>query len=123
MPMSIPGERSEIDRAEPPVEGAGAEVLATLGIAVTVDDAVRVADKRAAAEPVVLKPAAPDDVVEVTLEGGVRLYLPAEQVPELLAAPPGRAVATVPGTIPLAPTLPIGDGSRGIGEWAIRACA
>ena len=92
---------------------------ATLGIAVTVDDAVRVADKRAAAEPVVLKPAAPDDVVEVTLEGGVRLICRRSRCRNSWRHRPVVRWRLWPGTIPLAPTLPIGDGSRGIGEWAI----
>ena len=93
-------------------------MLGSLGIGVTVADAVKVAGSRAAADPVVLEPAAGDDVLEVTLEGGVRLFLPAEQAPELLAAPPGRASA-VPGTIPLASSLAVGDGTRGMGDWAI----
>jgi hypothetical protein len=84
--MSVPGERSEADKAREPVSGSGAEVLARLGIGVTVEDAVRVAGRRAAADRVVLEAAAPDDPVEVTLEGGVRLYLPAQEAAELLAA-------------------------------------
>ena len=116
--MSVAGERSEADKAKPVVKDAGAVVLGSLGIGVTVADAVKVAGSRAVADQVVLEPAAGDDVLEVTLEGGVRLYLPAEQAPELLAAPPGRA-AVVPGTIPLASSLAVGDGSRGVGDWAI----
>ena len=116
--MSVAGERSEADKAKPVVKDAGAAVLGSLGIGVTVADAVKVAGSRAVADQVVLEPAAGDDVLEVTLEGGVRLYLPAEQAPELLAAPPGRA-AVVPGTIPLASSLAVGDGSRGVGDWAI----
>ena len=116
--MSVPGERSESDKAKPVVKDAGAAVLGSLGIGVTVTDAVKVAGTRAAADPVVLEPAAGDDVLEVTLEGGVRLYLPAEQAPELLAAPPGRA-ASVPGTVPLASSLAVGDGTRGVGDWVI----
>ena len=116
--MSVPGERSEVDKARPAVQRSGAEVLHDLGVGVTVTDAVQVAGKRAAAAPVVLEAAARDDVVEVTLEGGVRFYLPAGQAPELLAAPPGRS-AVVPGAVPLAPTLVVGDGTRGVAEWAI----
>ena len=116
--MSVPGERSEADKAKPVVGGAGAEVLDGLGIGVTVTDAVEVAGKRAASAPVVLEADRRDEVVEVRLEGNVRLYLPPEQVPKLLAAPPGRAAA-VPGTVPLASTLTVGDGTRGIAEWAI----
>ena len=95
---------------------------AASGIGVTVADAVKVAGSRAAADQVVLEPAAPDDVLEVTLEGGVRLYLPVEQAPELLAAPPGRA-AVVPGTIPLASCLAVGDGTRGRGRMGDRGSA
>ena len=67
--MSVPGERSEVDKARPAVQRSGAEVLHDLGVGVTVTDAVQVAGKRAAAAPVVLEAAARDDVVEVTLEG------------------------------------------------------
>ena len=87
--MSVAGERSEADKAKPVVKDAGAVVLGSLGIGVTVADAVKVAGSRAVADQVVLEPAAGDDVLEVTLEGGVRLYLPAEQAPELLGRPAG----------------------------------
>ena len=116
--MSVPGERSEADKAREPVSGPGAEVLARLGIGVTVEDAVRVAGRRAAADRVVLEAAAPDDPVEVTLEGGVRLYLPAQEAAELLAAADHRG-AVEPGTVPLASGLVLGDGTRGVAEWAI----
>ena len=104
------------------VKDAGAVVLGSLGIGVTVADAVKVAGSRAVADQVVLEPAAADDVLEVTLEGGVRLYLPAEQAPELLAAPPGRA-AVVPGTIPLASSLAVGDGTPRRGRLGDRGPA
>ncbi|MFL5335280.1 MAG: hypothetical protein ACJ8H8_19330, partial [Geminicoccaceae bacterium] len=115
--MSVPGERSEAEKAKPVVGRPGNQVLDGLGVGVTVNDAVQVAGKRAAAVPVVLEAAA-DDALEVTLEGGVRFYLPAGQAPELLAAPPGRA-AVVPGTVPLSSTLAVGDGTRGVADWAI----
>lgn len=116
--MSVAGERSEADKAAPVVRHAGAEVLDGLGIEVTVADSVKVARVRAAAEQVVLAPAAADDVLEVTLEGGVRLFLPAARAPELLAAPPGRGAASS-GTVPLASSLTVGDATRGLGDWAI----
>lgn len=116
--MSVPGERSESDKARAAVTGPGAEVLAQLGIGVTVEDAVKVAGRRAGADQVVLEPAAPNDAVEVTLEGGVRLYLPAKEAASLLAASDHRGVVE-PGTVPLAPSLQVGDRSRGVGEWAI----
>ena len=115
--MSVPGERSEAEKAKPVVGRPGALVLDGLGVGVTVNDAVHVAGKRAASGPVVLEAAA-DDALEVTLEGGVKFYLPAGQAPELLAAPPGRA-AVVPGTVPLSSTLAVGDGTRGVADWAI----
>jgi hypothetical protein len=113
--MSVPGERSLADKAKPVVKDAGAAVRGSLGIGVTVADAVKVAGSRAMTDQVVLEPAAPDDVLEVTLEGGVRLYLPVEQAPELLAAPPGRA-AIVPGAIPLASSMTRGPDRSRVGN-------
>ena len=112
--MTVPGERSGTEQAKPP----GAELLQRLGIKVTVEDAVDVAATRAVADRVELKAAAPDDPVEVTLEGRVRLYLPAAEAAELLAATEQRGPVEA-GTVLLATALPLGDGTRGLAEWAV----
>ena len=70
------------------------------------------------ADRVVLEAAAPDDCVEVTLEGGVQA-VPAGAGGGR-AARRRRAVARVePGTVPLASAPGVGDGTRGVAEWAI----
>ena len=55
--MSVPGERSEAEKAKPASGGPGPRCWHGLGVGVTVNDAVQVAGKRAAAGPVVLEAA------------------------------------------------------------------
>ena len=116
--MSVPGERVAAEQGGPPVAGSGAELLAELGIRVSIDDAVAVAVSRAAAEPVELRPVEADDVGEVIPEGGVGFFPPAERGALLMVAP-GAGAATVSGSVPLATTLATGDARRGTGDWAI----
>lgn len=94
-----------------------ADVFAGAATAPTVESALLLGRSRAAAAPV------PVDIggkiAEVTLEGGVKLYLPAEDLPAL--AREARGEQGDGPTLELAPGLPEGDEERGLGEWLFRS--
>lgn len=94
-----------------------ADVFAGAATAPRVESALLLGHSRAAAAPV------PVDIggkiAEVTLEGGVKLYLPAEDLPAL--AREARGEQGDGPSLELAPGLPEGDEERGLGEWLFRS--
>ena len=101
------------------VKDAGADVLGSLGIGVTVADAVKVAGSRAAADQVVLEPAAPDDVARGDARGR-RQALPAGRAGARAAgctAGPGGCQSPAPSRSP--PASPSATAPAGVGDWAI----
>jgi pimeloyl-ACP methyl ester carboxylesterase len=81
--------------------------------------AVRVDPARALATPATIE-VADDDVLEIELEGGARLWT---TLPQLHRDFPGAAVprGLDSGTLDIPTALPIGSPTRGIGTWAIKA--
>ena len=113
--LRVPGQR---DEARGDVGGVPRAKLEEFGFhKVEVKDAVRVEATRALSDGVVLD-AAHDDVVEIVLEGGVRLFLPAAEAIDRL---PGAATrsATRRDEIEIRPVLPLDTAERGIAHWVI----
>ncbi len=81
-------------------------------------DAVRIGATRAGGEAATVE-IGDDQVVELTLDGGVTLYLPPEDVSEM-GKRSERGGAVEPGTVMLPAGLPIGDTERGVGAWLLK---
>jgi tetratricopeptide (TPR) repeat protein len=113
----VPGESDPVRQAQSEVGGVPLSSLGAMGLGVTVNDAVQVLAERSALASAELK-AADDDVVEVTLDGGVRLFIRGDEVADRLGGAATRSLA-VPGTIRLSPALPLDERERGLGSWAI----
>ncbi|MDH3524024.1 MAG: CHAT domain-containing protein [Acidobacteriota bacterium] len=109
--LRIPGRRDDL--------GASRKVDRVLGpkIRVEVKEVVQVEDSRAG-EEVVLEGVAGDSVVELELEGGVRVWLSVDQMAEDLGEHGVRSAGdgglVVPGSWPTA------SRSRGAGAWAVK---
>ena len=90
--------------------------FAELGIRIDVRAAVRPTLTRAGEPPRIVS-ARPDDVVELTLQDGARLWIRADEVEERLGAAASRSAAT--GVIEIGRALPLDERERGLGAWAI----
>jgi tetratricopeptide (TPR) repeat protein/triacylglycerol esterase/lipase EstA (alpha/beta hydrolase family) len=113
--LRIPGQR---DEARGDVGGVPRAKLEEFGFRkVEVKDAVRVEATRALSDGVILD-AATGEIVELTLEGGVRLFLPAAEAVDRL---PGTATrsATRPDEIEISSVLPLDAAERRVGQWVI----
>jgi pimeloyl-ACP methyl ester carboxylesterase/tetratricopeptide (TPR) repeat protein len=86
---------------------------------VRVKDAALVQRSRAGATTVTFEGLQPDDVVEIELQDGLRIWTRVENVPRDFAARSQRGQAD--GAIELPSELVIGPGSRALGGWAIKA--
>jgi hypothetical protein len=74
--------------------------------------------RAADAKPVTLE-AADDDVVEIELEGGIRLWTSVKRLREEFPAPTARGKKTEEVVLPA--SLPIGSPSRGlVGSWLFK---
>lgn len=94
-----------------------ADVFAGAATEPRVESALLLGRSRASAAPVPVDIAG--KIAEVTLEGGVTLYLPAEDLPTL--AREARGEQGDGPSLELAPGLPEGDEERGLGEWLFRS--
>jgi hypothetical protein len=81
--------------------------------------ATRVESARAAAVPLRLTDVQPDDVVEIELEDGIRVWSRVDDLAEDFRLPIARDAGD--GVIALPPMLPIGPPSRGFAAWGIKA--
>ncbi len=118
--MSILGAYGVPDAAlrEAPILAAPfADVFAGAATAPRVESALLLGRSRAAGAPVPLD--ATGKIAEVTLEGGVTLYLPADDLPTL--AREARGDQGGGPSLELAPGLPERDQERGLGEWLFRS--
>ena len=86
--------------------------------ALKVKHSVRVGFARDGHEPVLLDNVAPDDVIEMELDGGVRLWSSVEHVQRDFAVKTSRDASGV-DTLDISTQLPLGQ-SRGVGDWVIR---
>ena len=118
--LVVPGSPDPLAKARPPVTDRAATALAEAGFRVDVEQAFRIEATRAAA-PVAIPAVANDAVVEIELDGGAVFYSRADDLPERLRLPPGRAASAEGAVIELPVMLPLGTRERGIGDWAIRA--
>jgi triacylglycerol esterase/lipase EstA (alpha/beta hydrolase family) len=87
--------------------------------ALKVKHSVRVGFARDGHEPVLLDNVAPDDVIEMELDGGVRLWSSLEHVQRDFGIKTSRD-ASGTDTLELTTQLPLGGQSRGVGDWVIR---
>ena len=86
---------------------------------VDLKDAVVASSTRAGATVLELDDLQPDDVVEIELQDGFRLWSRVEDVRRDFAPRTGRGVLSE--TVDIPATLTIGPASRGAGGWAIKA--
>ena len=86
---------------------------------IKVKHSVRVGFARDGHEPVVLDGVAPDDVIEMELDGGVRLWSSVEYLKGDFALKTSRD-ASGADMLDLTTQLPLGGQSRGAGDWVIR---
>lgn len=107
--ISVPG-REDL---RPP-----ADASAGIGVTTTVKRAVRVDSVRAGGREVQV-PLEDDDVVEVTLEGGVTVWVK----PDELESRFGFSASRSDGVIRLAPHVEVDEPSRGPVRWAIEGLA
>ena len=115
MRIRIPGRR---DEARNDVGGVSRVELEKLGLQIDIKDAVRIEATRALADGTVLEDVAPDTVVEVGLQDGVRLFMLAAEVADRLGGAARRSVAR-PGEIELSASIPLDTQERALGAWAI----
>ncbi len=114
--MRIPGREEAVPPGEP-VRGRSGAPLG-FGLQAIVRQAVRVEANRAGGLAEVA--AAEDDVVELTMDGGARLYMRGSEVIPQLRGAASRSLVE-PGAIDLAPALPFPATERGIaGDWAVK---
>jgi len=86
---------------------------------VTVKHSVRVGFAREGHEPTVLDGVAPDDVIEMELDGGVRLWSSVEYMKDDFGLKASRD-ASGADVLDITTQLPLGGPSRGVGDWVIR---
>lgn len=104
-------------RDAPILSAPFADVFAGAATAPTVESALLLGRSRAATAPVPLDTAG--KIAEIVLEGGVTLYLPADDLPTL--AREARGGQGDCPSLELAAGLPEGDQERGLGEWLFRS--
>ena len=104
-------------REAPILAAPFAAVFADAAIAPTVTSAILLGRSRAAGSPVPLDAAG--KIAEIVLEGGVTLYLPAEDLPTLEREARGDQGESQDPV--LAAGLPERDQERGLGEWLFRS--
>ena len=85
---------------------------------VVIKDAALVQRARAGITPVTFEGLSPDDVVEVELQDGLRIWSRVDSVPQDFAPRSQRGQAT--GSIQMPSELAIGPASRALGGWAIK---
>ena len=111
--LRVHGQReSDPSRRQSPLERA-------LPGTITVKHSVRVGFAREGHEPVVLDGVAPDDVIEMELDGGVRLWSSVEYLRGDFGLRASRD-ASGTDTLDITTQLPLGGQSRGVGDWVIR---
>ena len=104
-------------RDAPILSAPFAGFFADAAVAPRVESALLLGRARAAGTPVPLDIAG--KIAEVTLEGGVTLYLPGEDLPTLTRE--ARGELRDGPSLELAPGLPERDAERGLGEWLFRS--
>lgn len=109
--LKIPGER--IDSDAPTI---GSDKVFTTQVRAD----IRLDTARAAAENVVLKDVADDEVLELELEGGLRLWLSVEQFRKDFPGVQVRGGEADSDELTIVRELPLGPPSRGIGEWILK---
>ncbi|MGG5890126.1 DUF7379 domain-containing protein [Falsiroseomonas sp. HC035] len=104
-------------KAMSPVGPEAQQALADAGLQIEVEEAFRTGALRGAA---ISLPAevADQDVVELELDGGARIFVRADDLAARLGLPVARGEAAAV-VIPAA--LPIGSGERGLVDWALRS--
>lgn len=85
----------------------------------TVKHSARVGFAREGHEPTILADVAPDDLVELEVGEGIRLWSSVESLRSDCGLKSERSV-TGEDLIDLGPQLPIGGQSRGVGDWVIQ---
>ncbi|MEJ2541795.1 MAG: hypothetical protein P8188_17825, partial [Gemmatimonadota bacterium] len=108
--ISVPGVPDPLLEAEPPGTGDFVEASTEHGFRI---DATRGAPSARS----VIDDAAPDDVVELRLDGGIRRWVPVAELSRELALPQERGGGD--GTIILPSSVSVGDATRGIDDWSI----
>ncbi len=108
--LRVPGRRDEL------VSKTKVDRVLGSKIQVSVKDAVRVAGTRAG-EEVVLEGVAGDSVVEIEVEGGIRLWVSVDQMQEDLAEHGTRSAAD--GSLVIPGAWPASSRTRGAGAWAV----
>jgi hypothetical protein len=73
---------------------------------------------RALADGVVFENVAPDVIIELVLQGGVRIFLPAAEAIDRLGGAARRSL-TRSDEIEVTESLPLDAAERGIADWAI----
>ena len=86
---------------------------------VVVKDAARVHANRAGAPPLTLEGLQPDDVIEIELQDGLRIWTRVDDAPRNLMPRAGRGQAS--GGIDIPTELAFGPASRSGGGWAVKA--
>ena len=86
------------------------------GMKVTQKKAYRIERGRAAEKPAEVEDARADDVIEIELEGGLKLWTTVEQFEKDF----GQKVRGEEGVLAVPAALPLGGPSRGWGSWALK---
>lgn len=115
--IGVPGQTQPTTQTSGDVGGVPFATFDSMGLVVRAGGAVRVLAERSAQAPAEIE-AKDDDIVEVTLEDGVRLFMRGDEVAAQLGAAATRSLAD-PGRVRLSPVLPLDERERGIGSWAI----
>lgn len=89
---------------------------------VQVKHAIRLETARAGVDPLLLEGLAPDDVVEVELQDGLRIWTTVERFSEDVGTRLDRSArsATDPGVVDVPPVLTLGPASRSTGGLSLR---
>src|SRR5262245_33118225 len=86
---------------------------------IAVKHSVRVGFAREGHEPMLLDSVAPDDVVEMELDGGIRLWSSVEYMKDDFGLKASRD-ASGADVLDITTLLPLGGQSRDVGDWVIR---
>jgi len=81
---------------------------------------IRLDTVRATTQEIVLKDVADDDVLELELEGGLRLWLSVAQFRQDFPSVQSRGGAAGSDELTITPELPLGPPSRGVGQWLLK---
>ncbi|HWL70214.1 MAG TPA: CHAT domain-containing protein, partial [Geminicoccus sp.] len=116
--VRVPGQEELLPPGEP-VRGRTGEPLDRFGLSATVHQSVRVEVTRGSGDKAEVT-AAEDDVVELVMDGGARLYVRGDEVIPQLRGAASRSI-TRSDAVELTPTLPLPTRDRGIlGDWVIK---